>query len=255
MATYKMVSSDYPPNTFTRIACYNNGGTNVKFELHLPLPNQITYQTAFDWSADSVPLPAQTLIDSFSKSQSQELANATLNGIEEKDLSEAGMQALNSLGKMFIMGASRAVAGEGAGKYILSKMGNAYNPNKQLFFNGIDHRPLTVSFDIIAQNKAQAEACATGIKQIRVASSPSYKSEQSFFAYPSYFSLDAVVNGVTVLQYNKFAITSINTNLSPNGMMSWHADGKPVAYTLEISGIEAEISTSNVESRRKFLGV
>lgn len=256
MPTYKMVSSDYPSNTFTKLTCYAKNGTSAQFELHLPLPNQITYQTSFDWSAEDVPIVTQTLIDSAVKKSAVGLdMDQAQNGFVET-FKHAGEQSLDSLKKMFIMGMSRLfTGGEGAGKYFLqSKYGVAYNPNKHLFFNGIDHRPLTVSFDIIPQNASQATQCAQGIKQMRVAASPSYNDTQAFFNYPSYFSLDAVVNGTTVLQYNKFAITAINTNLSPNGMMSWHADGKPVAYTLEISGIEAEIATSDVETKRKFLG-
>lgn len=257
MPTYKMVSSDYPSNTFTKLTCYAKGGTNAQFELHLPLPNQITYQTSFDWSAEEVPLVAQTLIDSYYKKSAVGLTlDQAQDGFVET-MKQAGDQALDSLKRMFVMGVSRMfTGGEGAGKYFFQTgFGVAYNPNKHLFFNGIDHRPLTVSFDIIPQNSSQAIQCAQGIKQMRVAASPSYTENQAFFTYPSYFSLDAVVNGSVVLQYNKFAITAINTNLSPNGMMSWHPDGKPVAYTLEISGLEAEISTSEVESKRKFMGV
>lgn len=257
MPTYKMVSSDYPSNTFTKLTCYAKNGTSAQFELHLPLPNQITYQTSFDWSAEDVPVVAQKAIDTFVKKSAVGLP--TMETAESgfiEAMKDIGETSLDSLKKMFIMGMSRMfTGGEGAGKYFLqSKYGVAYNPNKHLFFNGIDHRPLTVSFDIIPQNASQATQCAQGIKQMRVAASPSYNDTQAFFNYPSYFSLDAVVNGTTVLQYNKFAITAINTNLSPNGMMSWHADGKPVAYTLEISGIEAEIATSDVETKRKFLG-
>lgn len=253
MTTYKMVSNDYPQNTFVMLKCEGSSSSSG-FTVHMPLPNQITYQTAFDWSAEEVPLPAQTLIDSY-VSNSQVSRNASDKQITN-DLNTALEQSGDALKKMMINSASRFLTGgTGAGKYFLrEKYGVVYNPNKQLFFNGIEHRPLSASFDIIAQNQSQASQCAQAIKAIRVAASPSYSATKSFFEYPSYFSLKAVVNGSVVLQYNKFAITSINTNLSPNGMMSWHPDGKPVAYTLEINGIEAEISTSSVEKARPFLG-
>ena len=257
MATYKMVSNDYPSNTFTRLVCYATNGTSSQFEAQLPLPNQITYQTAFDWSAEEVPVAAQKIIDkAFNKSGTTNVSPEEDTGFIETTLDIAKTVGA-SLGKMFVSGLSRAVTGStGAAKYFYKQgFGTVYNPNKQLFFNGIDHRPLLVSFDIIPQNSSQASQCATAIKQMRIAASPTYSETRAFFNYPSYFSLDVVVSGSIVLQYNKFAITSINTNLSPNGMMSWHPDGKPVAYTLEISGIEAEISTATVEKNRKFLGV
>lgn len=258
--TYKMSSADYPENTFVRLNC--EGNTDIQpFELQLPLPSQITYQTAFDWSATEVPLIAQTIID---KSKNAGVVNDSLKNKDyesvyntiSNDFSEIGKQIGASLSKIALNSLSRAFTGStGAAQYFLQQKGNlAYNPNKQLFFNGIDHRPLTVSFDIVAQNKEQAEACAAGIRNIRIAASPKYSESHAFFEYPSYFNMQIVVNGSTILQYFKFAITSISTNLSPNGVMSWHSDGKPVAYVLEITGIEAELATQETEKSRQFLG-
>ena len=173
------------------------------------------------------------------------------------DFSKIGEQFGATLSKIALNSISRTfTGGTGAAQYFLKQNGNlAYNPNKQLFFNGIDHRPLTVSFDIIAQNKEQAEACAAGIRNIRIAASPRYSESHAFFEYPSYFNMQVVVNNSTILQYFKFAITSISTNLSPNGVMSWHSDGKPVAYVLEITGIEAELAAQETEEKRYFLGI
>lgn len=258
--TYKMSSADYPENTFVRLNC--EGNTDIQpFELQLPLPSQITYQTAFDWSATEVPLIAQTIID---KSKNAGVVKDSLKSKDyEKaynvitdDFSKIGEQIGASLSKITLNSISKTFTnGTGAAQYFLQQKGNlAYNPNKQLFFNGIDHRPLTVSFDIVAQNKEQAEACAAGIRNIRIAASPKYSESHAFFEYPSYFNMQIVVNGSTILQYFKFAITSISTNLSPNGVMSWHSDGKPVAYVLEITGIEAELATQETEKSRQFLG-
>lgn len=261
MATiYKMSSADYPENTFVRLNC--EGNTDIQpFELQLPLPSQITYQTAFDWSAAEVPLVAQTIID---ESKNASVVKDSLKSKDyEKaynviadDFSKIGEQIGASLSKIALNSISKTFTnGTGAAQYFLQQKGNlAYNPNKQLFFNGIDHRPLTVSFDIVAQNKEQAEACAAGIRNIRIAASPKYSESHAFFEYPSYFNMQIVVNGSTILQYFKFAITSISTNLSPNGVMSWHSDGKPVAYVLEITGIEAELATQETEKSRHFLG-
>lgn len=259
--TYKMSSADYPENTFVRLNC--EGNTDIQpFVLQLPLPSQITYQTAFDWSASEVPLVAQTIIDESKnagvvsdslKSKDYERAYDTI----ANSLSKIGEQIGASLSKIALNSLSKTLtlSGDSAARYFLKQAGNlAYNPNKQLFFNGIDHRPLTVSFDIVAQNKEQAEACAAGIRNIRIAASPKYSESHAFFEYPSYFNMQIVVNGSTILQYFKFAITSISTNLSPNGVMSWHSDGKPVAYVLEITGIEAELATQETEKSRQFLG-
>lgn len=253
MSTYKMVSNDYPQNTFVILRC-EGGANNRGFVVHMPLPNQLAYQTGFNWSTENVPLVAQTLIDNYSGKGSisrDDTESSLMSGVET-----VLAQSMDSMKKMLIKSVSGlTTGGTAAGQYFLkSKYGVTYNPNKQLFFTGIDNRQLNVSFDIIAQNKQQADTCAQAIKAIRVASSPSYSASKSFFEYPSYFSMKAVVNGSVVMQYNKFAITAINTNLSPNGVMSWHPDGKPVAYTLEISGIETDIATSDVERSRSFLG-
>lgn len=257
---YKMSSADYPDNTFVRLNC--EGNTDIKpFQLQLPLPSQITYQTAFDWSAAEVPLVAQTIIDSgknagvIKDSLKNKDYEGAYNAIAD-NVSKIGEQIGASLAKIALNSISKTFTnGTGAAQYFLRQNGNlAYNPNKQLFFNGIDHRPLTISFDIVAQNKEQAEACAAGIRNIRIAASPKYSESHAFFEYPSYFNMQIVVNGSTILEYFKFAITSISTNLSPNGVMSWHSDGKPVAYVLEITGIEAELAAQETEKNRHFLG-
>lgn len=266
MTTYKMVSSDYPSNTFVSLSCIGNKAAEG-FTVHMPLPSQITYQASFDWSADEVPIVAQNIINSaISTYKSSSVGNSnnfvdyinnSLNTLSnEFEKNKVGESISGSLTNMFLKTASLFTTGStGAAKYLLKYNGMTYNPNKQLFFNGIDHRPLNISFDIVPQNKSQATTCAEAIKKIRVASSPSYDKGKSFFTYPSYFTLKMVVNNNIVLEYNQFAITAINTNLSPNGMMSWHEDGKPVAYTLEITGIETELATADVENSRKFLGV
>lgn len=258
---YKMSSADYPDNTFVRLNC--EGNTYIQpFELQLPLPSQITHQTAFDWSAAEVPLVAQTMIDSSKHSGvvKDSLKNKDYEvayNVIANDFSKIGEQLGATLSKIALNSISRTfTGGTGAAQYFLKQNGNlAYNPNKQLFFNGIDHRPLTVSFDIIAQNKEQAEACAAGIRKIRIAASPRYSESHAFFEYPCYFNMQIVVNNSTILEYFKFAITSISTNLSPNGVMSWHSDGKPVAYVLEITGIEAELAAQETEEKRYFLGI
>lgn len=264
METYRMVSPDYPKDTFVYLEQIVDKAKSG-FVVQLPLPSQVTYQSSFNWNADEVPIVAQKIIDSATSAHKAVVSDTngfmdyiisvTPKIIENLDnnTSEAGKASLQ---KMFLNSVSTlTTTGKTAAQYFYKNLGLTYNPNKQLFFNGVDHRQLNISFDIVPQNKEQSKACATAIKKIRIASSPSYESGGAFFTYPSYFNLCIRVNGVDVLSYNKFAITSINTNLSPSGMMSWHADGTPVAYTLEINGIESEIPTNNVESKRKFLGI
>lgn len=264
MEIYKMVSPDYPKDTYVyleQIADKAKSG----FAVQLPLPSQVTYQSSFDWSANEVPIFAQKVIDSATSAHKASIGdtngfmdyvNSVTGTIDNLKNDNSEESALASLQKMFLKSLSEfTTKGKAAAQYFHKKRGLTYNPNKQLFFNGVDHRQLNISFDIVPQNKEQSKACATAIKKIRIASSPSYESSSAFFKYPSYFNLRIVVNNVDVLSYNKFAITSVNTNLSPSGMMSWHNDGTPVAYTLEINGIESEIPTNDIEAKRKFLGI
>lgn len=256
-STYTMVSSDYPSNTFTRLVCYASGGTSTKFTCQLPLPNQFVYQASFSWDEDNLPLAAQSIINNLTNTSNiqgrPELSEEALPTM----LTDIGKQIGASMGKMLMNTASGALTGStAAAKYLTqTAFGATYNPNKQLFFNGLGLREFMVSFDIVPQSSSQATQCANAIKQMRVAASPSYSESHAFFNYPCYFAMDGVVNGTTIFQYNKFAIRNIATNLTPGGMMAWHSDGKPVAYSLEIQGIEAVVSTQDVEENRKFLGV
>lgn len=265
---YKMVSSDYPTNTFVRLKAKGTGsGQNAiqSFEVQLPLPNYgLTHQSSFDWSTDTLPVIASNAIDKFAQSSGSIKPNEEASSIETltTDIKNAfdsisGTEVGSSLKKQLLTSVSSWTTGStAAANYAFQKLdGTVYNPNKQLFFDGISQPVFTMTFDIVAQNAPQAIIMATAIKQIRLAASPSYSNEKMFFTYPSYFIMDIVVNGTTILQRPDFAITSINTNMSPNGVMSWHKDGKPVAYTLELSGIECNVATSDIEKQRKFLGV
>lgn len=254
-ASSSMIPSDYPQNTFTRLACLNpkTGQTAVAYQL--PLPTQMTYQSAFSWSTDTVPVAAQTMIDGYEKkSDINDIGGSFIKF--GSTLWDSMKQSSGALGHMAVQTASQTLTGgTGAGKYFLKEVfGITYNPNKQLFFDGIDQTPLTLSFDIIPTSRAQSRRCAQSIAAIRTYASPKYSDTKTYFEYPNYFSAAVYVNGKVVLEYSKFAITNIATNLTPQGVMSWHDDGKPVSYTLEIQGIEAVMPTRDVTGARQFLG-
>lgn len=247
-------STEYPENTWTEITGYNpqaNAGTSASFCLQLPLPNQLAYTTTYDWSADHVPVIAQTIIDAAGKSSSFSGALGNLGSA----IPEVANQALDTAKKMAIEKLSQSLTGSaGAGTYFMKTvMGKAYNPNKHLFFNGVDNTPINLSFDLIAQNATQAEVMAQAIRKIRVAAAPGYSDSKIYFTYPNYFSITVVVNGHQIIQFNPVAITSIATNLTPQGNMAWHKDSKPVAYTMEIQAIEAKIPSNDVQQSRPWL--
>ena len=264
-ASFNMVPEEYPQNCFTHLRCFGKQGS---MDFHLPLPNQLAYQTGFEWSTYNVPVPAQRIIDKvnydsqkgFTYGDKPISANTDSLGDVGKDALEDIKKSTKDIGKMFLVKAGDAISqtvsnGTGISKAVQSKFGVTYNPNKTLFFDGISQRSFTMSFDIVPTSREMSSACAMAIKQMRVKASPSYSDTRAFFTYPSYFALTVVANGKAVLEYFKCALTNIGTNLTPNGVMSWHDDGKPVAYVLELSGTEVETQTAQGENMRRFLGV
>lgn len=269
--TYDMTPSYYKTegNAAGTYTCIQSTSDGVGFNMKLPLPNQLDYSSNFDWSVDTISIAASHLVDAaknmFNKDGSfventssalDSLSNASTAGATET-LRSLGITALGKLGGVINgSGAFNHVdlSAEKIAKFLPHAAGFAYNPNDVLYFNGTSHRNFALSFDIVPLSAEQAQQCSEGIHKLRVLASPSFaSSNKTFFKYPSLFSLVVSVNNEIILQRNEFAIKTINTNLSPNGVMSWHEDGSPVAYTLLIECVETLITTADIEEKRNFL--
>lgn len=255
LTTYDLQSSEYPSNTWTEVTAFSdkaNAGKSAEFTVKLPLPNQLAYTTTYDWSSENVPVAAQNIIDK--ATSGIQTTDQALSALQEGAV-ETFHQAKDMAQKMMIEKLADGLGGGGSGAYVLSTVGNGqiYNPNKILFFNGVSNTPLNMSFDLIPQSSAQAKSMAEAIKKIRIAAAPGYTEGKYFFTYPSYFSIGVVVNGHTVIKFSPIAITSIATNLTPQGNMAWHSDSKPTAFTMEIQAIEAIVPSKDVQSSRAFM--
>ena len=243
---YDLGSNAFDKNTYVILSSLS-GTPKVNFRL--PLPTNLDYNSSFNWSVEELGVMVGAIMKEI-KGGGETKTNGVQNNNSYDDLmSIASEKVLQKLGE----GASMLfTGGQTALKEYLKDGSLSYNPNGQLYFNGVTHREFSLSFELCPLSKEHGSTLMSAIKSLRVAASPDLIKNNVFFTYPSYFKMSVMVGGNMVFSRPSFAITSINVNLSPNGVMSYHPDGKPVNFTLDLDCIETTIATKSTEQAATF---
>jgi len=134
------------------------------------------------------------------------------------------------------------------GGYLLDKLGKSegqiQNPLKDMFFGGVNFREHEFSFDFSPVNQSEANEVRNIIRAFKKNSLPS-SVNGSMMPYPPTWKITAVRGGQEVQQYKKCAITSINTNYSPDQVIANLEDGSPAHIKLTLSFKEIELVAGN----------
>lgn len=255
-STYDFAITEFDKNTYVQISTLNNTGINIR----LPLPSQLDYNSSFNWSTEEL----GAFVGAMMKSVFND--NASIDTLKPEQITNTpdiwsvlGNQGAEIMKKFAGTFVSQFLTGnEVAMKEYLKnyKQGGpqSYNPNEQLYFNGVSHREFQLVFELAPLSQQHANTIFKGIKDLRIAASPELSADAVYFTYPSYFKMSVIVNNNEVFTRPSFAIKDITTNFSPNGVMSYHADGKPVNFTLELQCIETTIPTKKTEQSAVFFG-
>ena len=140
--------------------------------------------------------------------------------------------------------------------------GIAINPNKQLYFEGMDFETFSLSFKIAPLNKADNDNFKAYINSLITFALPNLSegsdlgnnamsvSGQHYFTYPGLVQVHIKAEGKTLFREGSLAITFVRCTPSSNV----HEDGNPISYNLEISFQESVIRTkSNFGTNVVFL--
>lgn len=243
---YDLGVSAFDKTTYVIISSIS-GGTPIN--LRLPLPTNLDYNSSFNWSVEELGVMVGAIMKEVGSKDESVKNNASYDEL----LSITSEKILQKIGQ----GASALMTGGQTGlkEYLKNYRGNgsvSYNPNEQLYFNGVSYREFSLSFELCPLSSDHGNNLMRSIKSLRIAASPDLSPNSVFFTYPSYFKMDVVVGGNVVFSRPSFAIKDLTVNMSPNGVMSYHADGKPVNFTLDIQCIETTIPTKRTEQAVKF---
>lgn len=246
---YDLGSNAFDKNTYVILSSLS-GNPSVNFRL--PLPTNLDYNSSFNWSVEELGVMVGAIMKDI-KGNAETKTDGTQNNNSYDELmgitTEKILQKLGEGASALLTGGQTALK-----EYLKNYRGGSvsYNPNEQLYFNGVTHREFSLSFELCPLSAEHGNTLMSAIKSLRVAASPDLIKNDVFFTYPSYFKMSVMVGGNMVFSRPSFAIKGINVNLSPNGVMSYHPDGKPVNFTLDLECIETTIATKSTEQAAVF---
>ena len=216
-----------------------------------PLPQRIEYNSQYRWSSEDLHQIAADVVKTLS-----EITDNSIGTTMQKawDAMGKGGQGLKQMA--YRKGAEMLGAGntQSLVKEMNKVSGNAYNPNEQLYFDGVGLRDFSMMFQLAPMSREEANRMRGAVRAIIERATPGLENEGYYFKYPDYFNLSVVINGNVLLSVKACAITNVSCNFSPEGPFTWHEDGNPVAYNVTISFKESQVITKKTLSNINLLG-
>lgn len=223
-----------------------SNGTNFKgqatpnFSYRLPIPTQLNYGSNFKWSAEELGQIAAKALAGL-----QDIAGLEFGAMFDKWGAALANVPGGTKQQMWKQMANMSGA-ENPGaivKELNKNNGQAYNPNEQLYFNGIDLRNFTFNWSISPMSADEARTIKRIYKNLDTLARPSLNKEEFYFTYPDYFNIGIFIGGHCLLGMKNLAITGIDLNMAPDGPITWHDDGFPTSIELQINFHESQIIT------------
>ena len=147
------------------------GGTSINLHSTLPLPNELIFQTELDWAVESKS-PVQQLGQNWPEA---------MQALSKENLAQTTRNLFERV---------KSVAGSPAGaNWYLQRQGVALNPMKGVFFNGVNHRQFTWTWDFAPKNAAEAKAITEFFNRIEQASLPDVSEDELLFRIPDAFEI------------------------------------------------------------------
>jgi hypothetical protein len=247
---------------YSIIAGADVNGTNTSYWV-LPMPLNLDYNSSYNWSEEDLDHGAAAVAGM------GHVVSNLLNG----NFSEAGTAFYNSLGggvadaiptwamRGAIQKATDAMNVNGGQvlKEVERQRGISYNPNKQLYFDGVNMRDFNVRFSLAPTSQKEAENIQKGFSELAYRAAPSYSQEQFYFTYPDFFKFTVVVvdgngNHHIMLSRAGLAITELSLDLAPDDALTWHSDGFPTALELSVAFKESVVPTKDNLSKITLFG-
>lgn len=199
------------------------GGSTFTFDL----PRAISYQTEYGWESTELGT-AGLLYDSHGGQMS---LSSIIGNLSTEDLTSAVDRAFMQT-NAFNAGALRS-----------RETRLAPNPKEAILFKGVQFRSYSLEFMIAGDSSADVKEKAAYVNEMKVAAAPELTGKQYFFTYPDTGTLKITDGTNTILKPRDIAITSISTDLTPNGYFATWSKGGPISFNLEIGIMELHLPT------------
>ena len=196
------------------------GTRELSSTVTLPMPNELSQKSAFDWSIED-----RSLLQDY-------IGN--LNGDQSaRDVSNNPAAAIMN---MLIRGAaSFDIIGA---RTTIQNAGFGINPLREIFFDGLSNRTFSWSWDLYPRNSSEAESIMKMIKKIRIDAHPE-KFSTGLNIIPAEFEISWV--NAKLPKIYKCVCTSFDADYADGGAARFFRDGFPSFMKLSASFTEIEI--------------
>ena len=198
----------------------------------LPMPNELSYSQAADWSQEDVGIGGIAAQKLFNQGQYLEGSIDSL----KSQLIKAGESVKSGL-----VGFVSGVSGEALMK-LNSRIQNAYS---EVLFNGQQHRQFTFSWKFLPENNNESENVKNIIKLLRGQSAPDMKTGGfAWIQSPSLFECILLHSGnenTNIPKMSTMALTNIDVNYFSAGESAFFHNGHPVSIDMNLTFMEMEI--------------
>lgn len=190
-------------------------------EFIFPLPDTISYQTAYGWEKVEFGIIGNVLSSA---------VNGNIKSGAMKDAGLAQMMQTN----LFATGDIKS-----------KREGIAVNPKESVLFKGVSHREYSLAFKIAGKSAGEVRDKLTFVGEMQAKAAPSLESQDIFFSYPETGTLSIVEGSTDILKERKIAVSSIDWNLTPDGFYATWSDGTPLSFALTLGIIELQLPTKD----------
>ena len=138
--------------------------------------------------------------------------------------------------------AQKLIAGQitGAGGQLIKRSGALINPNVELLFNKPELRSFQFSFNLSPRNPQEAQTVKQIIRTFKQASAPRRTVKGYFLRTPLIYQIEYINNAYNLNRFKECAMTSFQTDYTPNGNYSTFSDGTMTQYKIQMSFTELD---------------
>ncbi len=197
----------------------------------LPYPRELRIRTDYGWKSTALGTSG----------------SAVASAIKAQGDSGYNMDAVFAFGQKIYDQSGAVAAGiaggisEGAAAGASFATRQIINPKLEVLFEGVTHREFELTFDLAPTTAVDSVNTIDFLKQLHLKAAPDTDLD-AFMKYPETVTVVIAGEG-TVINRGNCAITSIDANLTPDGVWATFKNGKPVHVTVTIGFLELQLPT------------
>ena len=237
-------------NADTRIRNASKRRKLTKYNIELPMPQEIQDSQSINWGDDRINAIQLAGVSAAGRLLSQDLGatiNDTRKAVEVLNsgvrIPGVNVETQNAIRAALAGGAIGALGGNVSPRSIISRTtGQVLNNNLELLFNGVNLRTFPYSITFSPRNPDEADVVKKIIRALKMSMSAkagefNQNAQGLFIKSPDLFQLQYLRDGNDHPFLNNFklcALTGMNINYTNAGTYTSYSDGTPVNIRMDV---------------------